>query len=68
MPGLSTNEAITESVVRAVDLLKYVVEVLAPADIMVYAPDIITIGTAKAGIFLVRVSPFSRSGFATALM
>ena len=50
------NEAIIESTVRAVDLLKYVVDSLAPAEIMAYAPDIVTVGAAKAGIFLVRVS------------
>jgi hypothetical protein len=55
-PSFNMGEAIVESVVRAVDLLKYIVDILAPAEIMAYAPDVITIGAAKAGVFLVRVS------------
>jgi hypothetical protein len=52
------NDIITfaESVARGMDVLQYIVDRLAPAGILHFIPDLITVQAARIGVFLVKAS------------
>jgi hypothetical protein len=52
------NDTITfaESVARGMDVLQYIVDRLAPAGILHFIPDLITVQAARIGVFLVKAS------------
>lgn len=55
-PSSNTASALARSCEKAVNLLRYIVRQLAPAEVLRFAPDVVTIRGAKAGVFLARVS------------
>lgn len=60
LPNNESARILATSSEKAIDLLRYIIHHLAPAEVLRFAPDVFTTRGAKAGVFLARVSPDSR--------
>lgn len=56
VPKSRIPEHLADATSKAMKLLRYIVTDLAPGEIMVFAPDVITVRAARSAVFLTRVS------------
>ncbi|KAJ9092879.1 hypothetical protein QFC20_007252 [Naganishia adeliensis] len=57
VPKSRIPEHLADATSKAMKLLRYIVTDLAPGEIMVFAPDVITVRAARSAVFLTRLVP-----------
>ncbi|KAJ9111087.1 hypothetical protein QFC19_001285 [Naganishia cerealis] len=57
VPKSRIPEHLADATSKAMKLLRYIVTDLAPGEIMVFAPDVITVRAARSAVFLARLIP-----------